>query len=112
MKLVQMDEDLCQKHYSHLADKPFFPKIVGYMTNGPVVAAVLEGIDAVRQVRNICGATDPQFAAPGTIRGDHSCVIDFNLIHASDSVRTAIEEVARFFDEKKEVYDYTKGLYV
>jgi nucleoside-diphosphate kinase len=72
---------------------------------------VVEGIDAVRQVRNICWATDPQFAAPGTIRGDHSCTIDYNLIHSSDSIASADAEIARFF-KSEEVFIYTKNVYV
>lgn len=111
MKFIHMTEELCKEHYGHLADQPFFPKIVGYMTDGPVLAMALEGIDSIRQVRNICGATDPQFAAPGTIRGDHSCVIDFNLVHASDSPATAEDEIKRFFG-KDEIYEYTKNVYV
>ena len=66
------------------------------MVDGPVVGVVLEGTDAVRQMRNLCGATDPQFAAAGTIRGDFSGTIDANLIHASDSVETAQAEMDRF----------------
>jgi len=111
MKFIAMTEDLCKEHYSHIAHQPFFSKIVTYMTDGPVLALVIEGIDAVRQVRNICGATDPQFAAPGTIRGDHSCTIDYNLIHSSDSIASADLEISRFFTSE-EVFHYTKNVYV
>ncbi len=111
LKIVGMTEELCKEHYAHIAHQPFFPKIVTYMTDGPVLALVVEGIDAVRQVRNICGATDPQFAAPGTIRGDHSCTIDYNLIHSSDSIASADAEIVRFF-KADEVFQYTKNVYV
>lgn len=111
MKFINMTEELCREHYAHIAHQPFFPKIVSYMTDGPVLALVVEGIDAVRQVRNLCGATDPQFAAPGTIRGDHSCTIDYNLIHSSDSIASADIEIARFF-KSEEVFQYTKNVYV
>jgi|GEM_PF-623018 len=111
MKFIDMTEELCREHYAHIAHQPFFPKIVSYMTDGPVLALVIEGIDSVRQVRNLCGATDPQFAAPGTIRGDHSCTIDYNLIHSSDSIASADIEIARFFITE-EVFQYTKNVYV
>ncbi len=111
MKFITMTEELCREHYAHIAHQPFFPKIVTYMTDGPVLAMVVEGIDAVRQVRNLCGATDPQFAAPGTIRGDHSCTIDYNLIHSSDSIASADLEINRFF-KSEEVFQYTKNVYV
>lgn len=111
MKFITMTESLLVEHYGHHSEKPYFPKIVKYMTDGPVLALVIEGIDAVRQVRMMCGATDPQFAAPGTIRGDHSCVIDYNLVHASDSIDSADIEIARFF-KTEEVFQYTKNVYV
>jgi nucleoside-diphosphate kinase len=111
MKLISMSKELLVEHYGHHSEKPYFPKIVAYMTDGPVLAMVIEGIDAVRQVRNLCGATDPQFAAPGTIRGDHSCTIDYNLIHASDSIDSADVEISRFF-KAEEVFQYTKNVYV
>ena len=111
MKFIVMSEALLVEHYGHHSEKPYFPKIVKYMTDGPVLAMVVEGIDAVRQVRNLCGATDPQFAAPGTIRGDHSCTIDYNLLHASDSIDSADVEIARFF-KADEVFSYTKNVYV
>ena len=110
LKLIQLTEDICRDHYGHHADKPYFPKIVSYMVDGPVVGVVLEGTDAVRQMRNLCGATDPQFAAAGTIRGDFSGTIDANLIHASDSVETAQAEMDRFFDED-EIFSYEKSQY-
>lgn len=110
MKLIQLTEEICKDHYGHHADKPYFPKIVSYMTDGPVVGMILEGTDAVRQVRNLCGATDPQFAAAGTIRGDFSSTIDANLIHASDSPQNALEEIERFFSPN-ELVEYTKSSY-
>ncbi len=111
MKFISMTPQLLKEHYGHHSEKPYFPKIVAYMTDGPVLALVIEGIDAVRQVRNLCGATDPQFAAPGTIRWDHSCTIDYNLIHASDSIDSADIEINRFFTPE-EVFVYTKNVYV
>ena len=111
LKLIQLTEEVCVEHYGHHSTKPYFPKIVSYMTDGPVVGIILEGIDVVRQIRNLCGETDPQFAAAGTIRWDYSCTIDSNLIHASDSVETANVEIERFFDED-ELVSYTKSSYV
>ena len=97
MKLFRMDQALCASHYSPLASKPFFPEIVEYMTSGPIVALAVEGEEAVAVVREMCGATDPVAALPGTIRGDLAPSIRYNMIHSSDSLDTAKAELARFF---------------
>ena len=99
MKFIVMSESLLIEHYGHHSEKPYFPKIVKYMTDGPVLAMVVEGIDAVRQVRNLCGATDPQFAAPGTIRGDFCIEVGRNICHGSDSVENAEREIGLWFED-------------
>lgn len=93
-----LDGELLKKHYAHLADKPFFPEIVAYMTRGPVLASIWEGRDAVAVVRRLVGPTDCGDAEPGTIRGDFGVDFRENLVHASDSVEAAQREIALFFD--------------
>ena len=71
------------------------------MTSGPVVVQVLEGDDAIRRNRDIMGATNPEEAAPGTIRADFAESIEANSVHGSDSPDTAMDEVAYFFSEEE-----------
>jgi len=87
IKLMTLSNELLREHYSHLADKPFFPGTVKFMQATPVVAICLEGIDAVDTVRRLCGITKAREAQPGTIRGDWAMSIQANLVHASDSLR-------------------------
>ena len=97
LKLLQIDRDLAERHYAEHAGKPFFDSLVAFITSAPVVAMVWQGPGAVALVRTMMGATDPAGAAPGTIRGDHAVSIGANIVHGSDSVSRAAEEVALFF---------------
>jgi nucleoside-diphosphate kinase len=99
MRLLQMDEALAKRHYGEHEGKPFFGELVDFITACPIIAAVLEGPNAVEVVRQTMGATDPRKAAPGTIRGDLALDIGHNLIHGSDSLETAQREIAIFFGE-------------
>ena len=101
LKLMQVDRALAERHYGEHAGKPFYEGLVGYITACPIVAAVLEGTDAVEAVRSSMGKTNPRDAAPGTIRGDFGLEIGRNLIHGSDSPASAEREVALFFDAKE-----------
>ena len=83
LKLKQADKALLEKHYKDLAQKPFFPKLMEYMTSGPVVAMVWEGKDVVAQGRKMLGATNPLESAPGTIRGDFSLDVGRNVCHGT-----------------------------
>jgi len=107
MKMMQLSEDIINEHYDFLMDKPFFPKIRSYMTSAPVIALALSGTQAIPTVRMLTGATNPQEALPGSIRGDFALHIDANIIHASDSEETAKIELARFFTEG-EIFSYEK----
>ena len=109
MKMVQLSQALLKEHYSHIADKPFFPGIASFMSSSPVVVAVVEGKDAVESVRAMCGPTNARKAAPGTIRGDFSLSMQCNVIHASDSIETAHKEIARFFSPE-ELFAYQRML--
>jgi len=99
MKLIQIDDALARRHYAEHEGKPFLEGLVGFITSGPVIAAVVEGPNAVGVVRGLMGATDPQEAAPGTVRGDYGLFIQYNLIHGSDSPGSAAREIALFFSD-------------
>ena len=109
MKMIQLTDDLLKEHYSHLADKPFFPTITEFMSRTPVIAMCLEGLEAVEVCRKLCGVTNSRQADPGTIRGDLGMSMQANLVHASDAVETAQAEVARFF-KPEELFDYEPPL--
>jgi nucleoside-diphosphate kinase len=98
MKLIIISREVAGKHYGEHAGKPFYEDLVGFITSGPVVAMVLEGGDAITGWRTIMGATNPADAAPGTIRGDYATAIDANIVHGSDSPKTAEREISIFFD--------------
>ena len=99
LELRCVTKELAATHYAHLVDKPFYPELEAYITRGPVVACVWEGIDAIRVVRNLVGATDSILAAAGTIRGDFGVDKTENLVHASDSPESAAVEIRNFFNE-------------
>lgn len=99
MKTMQLDEPILREHYAHIADKPFFPDTVTYMTSGPVLAMIVEGEHAVQGMRILMGATRFEDAAAGTIRGDYAHSTTENLIHGSDSPENAAIEIRRFFGE-------------
>jgi len=97
MKLVAVDRKLAEKHYGIHKGKPFFEPTVSYITSSPVIAMVLEGVNVIEMVRAMTGATDPQKAAMGTIRGDFGQFIGRNIIHASDGKDTAQFEINLWF---------------
>lgn len=105
MKMMTLSSELLTEHYSHVADKPFFPNIVEFMQSSPVIALALEGENAISRVRDLLGPTDSTAAAKGTIRGDFGLDMMTNVCHASDSPEAAAAEVARFFGEG-EVFSY------
>lgn len=105
MKMMQLNDEILDQHYSHLKEKPFFPSLKESMTATPVVAMCLEGVEAIRVVRGMAGATNGRNAVPGTIRGDYSMSNQQNIVHASDGPHTAYEELNRFF-KPDEIYEF------
>ena len=97
LKLVHIDRALAEQHYAVHSEKPFFRGLVDFITSGPLVAAVIEGREAISSWRTMMGATDPAKAAPGTIRGDLATVMSENVSHGSDSPESAAREIALFF---------------
>ncbi len=100
LRLMQVDDALARRHYAEHEGKPFLEDLVHFITSSPIIAAVFEGLNAVESVRRLMGATDPQQAEPGTIRGDLALYIQNNLIHGSDSPASAQREIALFFDQR------------
>ena len=97
IKMLQVTPELAREHYAEHVDKPFYPELEGFITGAPVVAAVIEGLEAIRVVREMLGATNGLNAAAGTIRGDFSSSQQKNLAHASDSAESAEREIGLYF---------------
>jgi nucleoside-diphosphate kinase len=118
MKMVWADEDILQDHYSEHVEKDFYDRLEEYMSSGPIVAIVLEGVNAVKNVRKIVGETDPREADPSTIRGkyghmsfdhaDSTGRLHKNIIHASAEKDEAYEEIKIWFDDD-ELQDYEQA---
>lgn len=105
IKMIQLSDQILNEHYAHLADRPFFKRIKDSMMITPVIVTCWEGKDSVRVVRTMTGSTNSRDAVPGTIRGDLSMSMQENIVHTSDSVENAREELARFFSDD-EIFDY------
>lgn len=111
MKMVWIDSDFSKKHYSAHVEKPFYKGLEDFITFGPVVAMVIEGIESIETVRKMVGSTEPKKAMPGTIRGDYAHhsysyadkkgIAIKNLIHASDSIENADKEIKLWFKENE-----------
>lgn len=107
LKMMQLDDAIINEHYDFLADKPFFPALKAYMQRTPVVAIAVKWINAVKTVRNLTWATNPQEALPWSIRWDFGLTIDANIIHASDTIENAQKELNRFF-KGQNIFEYAK----
>ena len=99
LKLMQVDRELAERHYSEHSKRPFFGELIEFITSAPLVAMVLEGESAVEAARQLIGATNPLEAVPGSIRGDFAIEVTFNLVHGSDSPNTAAREIKLWFPE-------------
>ena len=106
-KMVHLTKEKAEGFYSIHKNKPFFPKLVEFMTSGPVMVQVLEGENAILKNREIMGATNPNDAAEKTIRKDYATSIDENAVHGSDAEDTAKTEIAFFFNEN-EIFKRTR----
>ncbi len=98
-KIMNLDSAILREHYSHVADKPFFPEIEAFMSSRAVMPMILQGDNVIAKVRDLLGPTNSKEAAKGTIRGDLGTDMMQNVVHASDSPAAAIAEKARFFPE-------------
>jgi nucleoside-diphosphate kinase len=99
LRHMTVTRELAERHYAEHAERPFFGELVDFITSGPIVAMVLEGVDAVKAARQLIGATNPLEAAPGTIRGDFAIEMGTNMVHGSDSPESGVRESQLFFGE-------------
>lgn len=97
LQMRTLEREIAEQHYGEHKDKPFFADLVEFITGGPLVAAVIEGPEAIASWRTMMGATNPVNAAPGTIRGDLATETQMNVTHGSDSPESAAREIALFF---------------
>jgi nucleoside-diphosphate kinase len=100
-KKLQLTRQDAEAFYAIHKERPFFNDLVDFMVSGPVVVSVLEGENAVAKNRDLMGATNPQEAAPGTIRADFAENIDANAVHGSDSLENAANEIKFFFSDRE-----------
>jgi len=107
LKMLRLSDLKLDEHYAHHRDKPFFAGLKQFMRSAPIIAMVLEGLDAVDAIRTIVGPTKGRSAPGGTIRGDLAMSTQANLVHASDSATAAGQEIRRFFDAD-EIFSYEK----
>jgi nucleoside-diphosphate kinase len=106
MKMLQVTPELAKVHYAEHVQKPFYPNLEKFITASPIIAAVIEGLEAVRVVREMLGPTSGLKAPSGTIRGDYSSSRQMNLVHASDGPEAAAQEIALYF-KPEEIFSYT-----
>ncbi len=109
MKLIQVTPELSKRHYAEHVEKPFYPGLEEFITGAPVVAMVVEGLEVIRVIRDMLGATNGLKAAAGTIRGDYSSSRQMNLVHASDGPEASKREIGLYFSPN-EICEYTPTL--
>ncbi len=109
LKLIDVTSALAKEHYKEHVGKAFFKSLVDYITSCPIVAMVVEGPKAIEVCRATIGATDPVAATPGSIRGDFGTTIGRNLVHGSDSPRSAKREIKLFF-RASELHGYNRTM--
>jgi len=109
MKMVWLNREFTEKHYAEHVKKPFFKELASFIEEGPLIAFVIEGVQAISAVRKIVGATKPEEALPGTIRGDyaHYLVRGQNLVHASANDKDAEKEIKLWF-KPEEMHTYPR----
>jgi nucleoside-diphosphate kinase len=105
MKMMRVTPELAKEHYAEHVKKAWYPALEGFITGGPIVAAVVEGLESIRVVREMLGATSGLAAAVGTIRGDFSSSRQMNLVHGSDGPEAATREIALYF-RREEICEY------
>ncbi len=108
IKMIQLTDEILDEWYSHHKDKPFFPKLKGFMMQTPIVAMVWEGVDAIDTIRQLVGITKSRAAEAGSVRGDLAMSMSNNLIHASDSTQAAQREIGLLFGEE-DIFTYVSA---
>lgn len=110
MKMMNVSLELAAKHYQEHFGKDFYPRLLEYITSGPVVAMVLEGENVILGTRHIVGKTNPDEADVGSIRADYCMTKEYNSIHASDCKESAAREIALWFNENELCNNYKTAL--
>ena len=110
MKMLQPTIEIAAKHYAEHVGKPFYNRLINYITSGPIVAMVVEGNNVVKGARHIMGATKPDEAEVGTIRADFAQTMEYNVVHGSDSVESAEREIAIYFKPEEICRDWKTTL--
>lgn len=107
MKMLYLNDESTKRHYAHIKDKDFFPRIQRFMTSAPVIVMAVSGLDIISAIRIIVGPTRSFEAPAGTIRGDYALSMQSNIVHASESKEAAQAEIEHFFEES-ELMEYEK----
>lgn len=101
LKMLNVTDAQAKAHYAEHEGKPFYPRLIRYIQSGPIVAMVVQGYNAVAGARHLMGTTDPNKAEVGTIRADFAQVMEYNIVHGSDSVESAEREIKIYFNENE-----------
>ena len=110
LKMMNVTPELAAKHYEEHFGKPFYSKLIKFITMGPIIAMAIEGKNAIKGVRHLVGKTNPDEADDGSIRADFSSFSTMNLVHASDSLESAQRELNLYFSEN-EICDNYKNMF-
>ncbi len=110
LKLLLPTIELAEKHYAEHKGKSFYPRLINYITSGPIVAMVVEGKNVVAESRRMMGSTKPEEAEAGTIRFEYAINMEYNIIHGSDSPESAEREIAIYFKEEELCPNWTTML--
>jgi len=106
LKMLNVTKEMAEKHYEEHKGKPFYERLIRYIQSGPVVAMVWKGYNVVAGARHLMGKTDPMVAEVGTIRADFALIMEYNVVHGSDSVESAEREISIYFSPEELCDDY------
>lgn len=109
IKILRLSLEMAARHYAEHIGKPFYEKLIEFITSGPVIAMVWQGPNVVKGIRSLMGATNPLEAQPGSLRGTYGADMSHNVIHGSDSVESAKREIEIYF-QPEELIGYTRDV--
>ena len=101
LKMIRVSDEQAKAHYAEHEGKPFYPRLIRYIQSGPIVAMVIQGYGVVAGARHMMGCPAPNKADMGTIRADFAQVMEYNVVHGSDSPESAEREIAIYFNENE-----------
>ena len=101
MKMLQPTLEMAKKHYAEHIGKPFYDRLIRYITSGPIIAMILQGENAIKGARQLMGSTQPNDAEVGTLRADFAQTMEFNVVHGSDSQESAEREINIYFSPEE-----------